>query len=717
MIFNDIHPNTFFSHSQQPPPQNIHYQSANYNHSNERNLYLPRYENTIQNIRYPIYNQYYPSTKHLSSMQLEHHNRIKYSMALRYKANLLKQIFSMVANFLDLASLYQLLSAAKLLRQAVINSSIWKNKAIYLHKNLRGHIDSINSLVFVSSFVLSASSDGQIKIWNLNHDFSSVHLKNISSLPRLNFPLNLDDQHKMLSIPQRPLPNSLKLNNFQSNPRIEHNQTYSIVQMNTYSEQNENFSECYKANPITCLCLLKKKSTPIILIGFQNGILASRTLLNSIELKSENQLMKVHNGMISAIVTNFNHTVFFSSSSDFDINVYNSVNYEIITKLKSHTSEITCLTVDIYRLFSADFSGNILVWNILSNKFEYALSCNTHNEFSDGLSACITTMLAYKHRLYVGSWDCHIHIFDTHKLFLLNSVFIQPIGICWSLAIRELPNHPPVLIVGVRDGEIEFRSIENDNSLPIISSNINNCWCPAAKNHKEPIRSILTLVDGKIITGASDGSVKVWNYCFSALTRTSNSQEFKNNIIPSTVSSQPHPMPAYNPYSHKYRSKINHNYNHLYNDPNLRISSPSEYHNYFGYSRKNPLNHKLNLPLQKKHRTHFHSPNYPMNYQTRSSESNYFQSSPFPEYNPQAVQMNNCVTPSMPIHPTEHNEISAYVQDQRSPFFQKTVNSPVYSQEPPLYIHNNQYNCDPSKIPELNYLSDYPRDNMPNLEN
>jgi len=119
---------------------------------------------------------------------------------------------------------------------------------------------------------------------------------------------------------------------------------------------------------------------------------------------------------------------------------------------------------------------------------------------------------------------------------------MNPIGICWSLAVRYcfsfgillfpplslVPNRPPnvlcslpsycrgsdrdaTIVAGVRDSDIE---ILDPYSLEVLSSmsDEHQPWACKAEHHKHWVRSVLALPDGHIVSGSDDWTVKVWIY-------------------------------------------------------------------------------------------------------------------------------------------------------------------------------------------------------------
>lgn len=98
---------------------------------------------------------------------------------------------------------------------------------------------------------------------------------------------------------------------------------------------------------------------------------------------------------------------------------------------------------------------------------------------------------------------------------MLNAVFLWPVGVCWSMVVRIVKDQPPCLVIGVREGDVEIREITPNNTLPVLSSLEADSWCPIPLRHQQAVTCVLPLPDGRIVTGATDWSLKVWNYRFA----------------------------------------------------------------------------------------------------------------------------------------------------------------------------------------------------------
>lgn len=158
------------------------------------------------------------------------------------------------------------------------------------------------------------------------------------------------------------------------------------------------------------------------------------------------------------------------------------------------------------------------MWNVNSLKFEAKLK-DTTLASADGDAAAtqqlanrthvdkITDITSFEARVYTASWDCYIKVWDARKLTQIFKVFVNPLGICWSLEIRQLKGMPAYLVCGVRDGDVEIRALKKLNR---VSSMEEACWCNKLDHHQGWVTAVLPLPDGRIVTASQDWTVKIW---------------------------------------------------------------------------------------------------------------------------------------------------------------------------------------------------------------
>ena len=208
----------------------------------------------------------------------------------------------------------------------------------------------------------------------------------------------------------------------------------------------------------------------------------------------------------------------FTGGSDSVICVWSLESFVKETTFNKHTGVITALEICGTKLFSGSNDSNVYVWNVASLKFETKLK-DTELAAADGDTSSaqqltnrthvdkITDITSHEARVYTASWDCYIKVWDARKLTKIFKVFVNPLGICWSLEIRQLKGMPAYLVCGVRDGDVEIRSLKKLNR---VSSMEEACWCSKLDHHSGWVTAILPLPDGRIVTASQDWTVKIW---------------------------------------------------------------------------------------------------------------------------------------------------------------------------------------------------------------
>mmetsp|Transcript_16220 Transcript_16220/g.26443 ORF Transcript_16220/g.26443 Transcript_16220/m.26443 type:complete len:946 (+) Transcript_16220:424-3261(+) len=395
-----------------------------------------------------------------------------------------EQAIVWVLPFCDLDTLTVLTMVCKGYKDAVVASKDWKLRALSMVKSLNGHIGAVNVMIKVSSFVFSGSSDGKIKIWN-TRSWACERTVNVSNLP----PNPMSQHAHPADTQKRFFPKGKR-------PHYTHDD-----------------GESEQTNAVTALAVLDK----VLFIGLEDGYLIIRMILESKDSRTENRRIRAHNGAVRAIAVLSKHQRIFTGGADKVISVWDSTTYQALIRFEKHTDVVTALEVSGSRLFSGGQDSKLFVWNVQALKFEKSLEKQNSDKDPNLKKSfgIITALTAHENKLYSASWDCFIRVWDAKKLTLLREVFNHPVGVCWSLAVRTIKNQRTTLVCGVRDGDVELRSIDKQNTLEKLSCDATDNWCTKLNKHADWILCVLPLPDGRIVTGSADWSIKVWEYRFA----------------------------------------------------------------------------------------------------------------------------------------------------------------------------------------------------------
>jgi len=395
-----------------------------------------------------------------------------------------------VIPFCDLESLAALTIVCKSFKDTIIAHPDWKFKAVTLSKDLRGHIGPVNVLIKLSSFVFSGSSDGKIKIWN-TITWSCERTVNVSLPP--------NNQQSGAAVVEKQPAGGKVPGARGKKPAVK---TPQLVESEADSEQTV---------AVTSLAVLDK----VLFIGQEDGQLIIRMITDGSN-RPEVPKVRAHNGAVRAIAVHPKQGRIFTGGEDKKIAVFDSKNYNRIAEIDQHTEVVTVLEICANRLFSGGQDGKLCVTSSSTGtpKFERELQVSDADKSTQPMG-CITALASHDNKLYSAAWDCYIRVWDAKKLTMLSAVFLWPVGVCWSMAVRIIKGQPNTLVIGVRDGEIELRAIDKQNTLTKLCSLKEDRWCSRLERHNDSITCVLPLPDGRIVTGSEDWSLKVWGHRFA----------------------------------------------------------------------------------------------------------------------------------------------------------------------------------------------------------
>jgi len=281
--------------------------------------------------------------------------------------------------------------------------------------------------------------------------------------------------------------------------------------------------------------------------------------------------LRQHQGEVKclAILAINNKEYIISGSCDCTLKVWNTETYECIQTLIGHRSEVWCVAVfndeliasgaedgkiklwntkKLYNdqidqsiktleghewlvrrvvfiseqlLVSGSFDNSIKIWNIETN--ECLLTLNGHTNRINTLTILSNEPIHNSDtsiiRIATGSSDCKIKIWvikNVHntELTLIN----QKKTIRWKDSIFSILSIPEekttvgsqmsnCIIIGSRNKKLIMRNMKTKQSILTI------------KEHKDAIRCIKILHDGRIISGSDDKTLKIWNInsCYKKL--------------------------------------------------------------------------------------------------------------------------------------------------------------------------------------------------------
>mmetsp|Transcript_12912 Transcript_12912/g.14949 ORF Transcript_12912/g.14949 Transcript_12912/m.14949 type:complete len:462 (+) Transcript_12912:2238-3623(+) len=390
----------------------------------------------------------------------------------------------------------------------------WKIMSFGLLKTLDAHIAPVNVLTTTGSWVFSGSSDGKVKAWDTK-TWMCKRTLNVTPLPR--------QQRSPLGSPSKgpnspAQPPSSSSTSSRGSGRGRGRNTPPKPAVNTPAISNPQHQAGEQVIPVTALATYEK----VLLIGLDDGNMIVRLIFEEKFPKLENKTFRAHNGAVKAIAISKNKI--FTGGADGVIAVWNPKTLQSEKILRKHTNVVCALRVCGTFLFSGSHDTNVFVWHINSLDFKNALHDKSLDDQLDddprkkdlkkklnkAHTDRITDITSYANIVYTAAWDCYIKAWDSKKLIMLRKVFVYPVGICWSMAIRSIKGYPEsYLVCGTGDGDIEVRNLRNLKKI----ANMYDCgWTNKRLVHKSWVKCLLPLQDGRIVSASEDWSVKVWDH-------------------------------------------------------------------------------------------------------------------------------------------------------------------------------------------------------------
>ena len=111
----------------------------------------------------------------------------------------------------------------------------------------------------------------------------------------------------------------------------------------------------------------------------------------------------------------------YSGSDDYTIKIWNCSSDTLIKTLTGHTGPVHCVTINDGTLYSGSWDHSIKVWNCSNHKLITTLGVpEEHDEEGEyeGHTHWVECLTINDGKLYSGSWDCSIKVWDcsTNKL-------------------------------------------------------------------------------------------------------------------------------------------------------------------------------------------------------------------------------------------------------------------------------------------------------------
>lgn len=246
-----------------------------------------------------------------------------------------------------------------------------------------------------------------------------------------------------------------------------------------------------------------------------------------------------HNDGITKAIISPNLKYVVTTSYDFTANVYDFVNGNRIYKLKGCDSEMTSavITPDSRDLLTGHFNGCVSVWNLISGQLQKCIKC--HEPFGIPSITCSSNSKYF----LTGSWD------QTCKVLTLHNGDILSVKRGHAGVVRDvdISNDCKYIVTASLDKTCKVWNFDEDDEIHSLQghtgelfaskiSNINyqvitasldgyvKVWTletgillRSIKAHQ--LGGVLSLTVSKdcnfIVTGSSDKTAKVWNFCYS----------------------------------------------------------------------------------------------------------------------------------------------------------------------------------------------------------
>jgi WD40 repeat protein len=414
---------------------------------------------------------------------------------------------------------------------------IWEISNDYkLSEILRGHQDSINSIVIYQETIISASSDKSIKFWSRNELTSEIraHKQRIKTMCVLSDGLIVsgsdDFSIKIWKQTNKTLELIASLMDHQriilaleclSNQSFVSSSQDKTVRL--WRKSDKNFFECVSVTnlslniEILSLTVLEN----LIISGESHGII---NVLNGSSLEFLSNFSG-HNDIVWSLVS-INNQSFASSSQDTTIKVWikdkNSYSFKCTHKLTEHASPVWALAVlkEKY-LISGSEDGSIKIWHLMDFNLEKNLK--EHQNAISGLAVFENNFISVSTDI-ITIWDGNSltkqkTLLDIDESLSVVALFNDSFAVgnsngsirIWSYfkehrVLKTLTDNDQVFALKVLNKSLLFSASRNGK----ISLWNNTMKTNEIQAHKKPVLALNVFPNGSVISCSADKNIKIW---------------------------------------------------------------------------------------------------------------------------------------------------------------------------------------------------------------
>lgn len=224
-----------------------------------------------------------------------------------------------------------------------------------------------------------------------------------------------------------------------------------------------------------------------VFVGLQNAVKAWNFMSQS-EL-----ILHGPNGVVHALAVDDN--VLFAGVQDGSILAWKtnlvSNHIELAVTLKGHSSAVISLVVGRHRLYSGSEDETIRVWDV--NTLQCLQTINGHNNF-------VTSLLCWDNYLLSGSLDNTLKVWAATESGSLEVVYVakEEYGILALSGMKDSEGKP-ILFCSCKDNVVRLYELPTFSERGRIFSNAE-------------IQTVETGIDGLFFTGDAKGKLSVWKF-------------------------------------------------------------------------------------------------------------------------------------------------------------------------------------------------------------
>jgi WD40 repeat protein len=379
---------------------------------------------------------------------------------------------------------------------------VWDITTNYIIKEINdAHSDCINTLAIYDGFLLSGSDDKTLKKWDLaNFEWTNETLNqtySVKSIAINNIYIAINKKNDLNIFKNYPEYKLIK------NLTGHTNSIYSLVII----PSNENIISGSRDGTIKVW-----NSTIFQLIATLTGHTGWINVIYSLAIIPSNEnivsgyydgTIKVWNSKTFKLIANLTgHTDWvmvlvvvpsneniISGSRDYTIKVWNSKTFELIANLTGHTSYVRALAIipSNESIVSGYFDGTIKVWN--STTFKLIANLTGHTEKVNALA-----IIPSNENIISGSRDNTIKVWNSKTFKLIASFLTRDV-----IALVIIPSNENI----VSSSYDKTIKVWNSKTFKLIAN---------LKGYTNSVESLAIIPSNEnIVSGSDDGTIKVWN--------------------------------------------------------------------------------------------------------------------------------------------------------------------------------------------------------------